>query len=94
MAVATTEPPTRLQIRLLFHLSHRLNDENKLMMYHQKLQDSVEDQLSLAAIHSLRGHYQEAIDIYKRILLENRYVRLCFVLSLAGSCSCVGAVFV
>ena len=31
-----------------------------------------EDQLSLASIHYLRSHYQEAIDIYKRILLDNR----------------------
>ena len=30
-------------------------------------------QLSLASIHYLRSHYQEAIDIYKRILLDNRY---------------------
>jgi intraflagellar transport protein 56 len=27
----------------------------------------------LASIHYLRLHYQEAIDIYKKILLENRY---------------------
>ena len=31
-------------------------------------------QLSLAAIHYLRTHYQEAIDIYKKILLDNRCV--------------------
>ena len=29
-------------------------------------------QLSLAAIHYLRTHYQEAIDIYKKVLLDNR----------------------
>ena len=29
-------------------------------------------QLTLASIHYMRSHYQEAIDIYKRILLENR----------------------
>ena len=45
----------------------------------------IEDQLSLASIHYLRSHYQEAIDIYKRILLDNRehlalnvYVALCY----------------
>jgi len=42
------------------------------MQWHQKLQDATDDQLSLAAIHSLRGHYQEAIDIYKRLLMENQ----------------------
>ncbi|CAM9679713.1 unnamed protein product [Chrysoparadoxa australica] len=71
--------------RLLFHISHKLNDETKLMMYHQKLTDTTEDQLSLAAIHYLRSHFQEATDIYKRLLLENRddlalnvYVALCY----------------
>ena len=41
--------------------------------------------MSLASIHYLRSHYQEAIDIYKRILLDNReylalnvYVALCY----------------
>ncbi|XP_074648294.1 intraflagellar transport protein 56-like isoform X2 [Tubulanus polymorphus] len=78
-------PRSRLQNRLLFHLSHKFNDEKRLMSYHQNLQDLIEDQLSLASIHYLRSHYQEAIDIYKRILLDNRdylalnvYVALCY----------------
>ena len=37
-------------------ISHRLNDENKLMGF--RLQDSTTDQL--ASIHYLRNHYQEA----------------------------------
>lgn len=80
------EAPTNgLKVRLNFHLSHKLRDEATLMEYHQQLQDVVEDQLSLAAIHYLRAHYQEAIDIYKRLLLQNRenlalnvYVALCY----------------
>ena len=52
-------PECALQNRLLFHCAHRLNDENKLMVYHQKLTDSKEDQLSLAAIHYARSHFQE-----------------------------------
>ena len=43
------------------------------MSHHQSLQNVIEDQLSLAAIHFLRTHYQESIDIYKKILLDNRY---------------------
>ena len=31
-----------------------------------------------ASIHYLRSHYQEAIDIYKRILLDNRLKQLWF----------------
>ena len=61
------------------------NDENKLMVHHQKLADTTLDQLSLASIHFLRNHFQEATDIYKRLLLENRdytalnvYVALCY----------------
>ncbi|XP_073448806.1 intraflagellar transport protein 56 isoform X2 [Aquarana catesbeiana] len=76
---------SRLQNRLLFHLAHKFNDEKRLMVFHQNLQDIIEDQLSLASIHYMRSHYQEAIDIYKRILLENRdflalnvYVALCY----------------
>ncbi|PVD38254.1 hypothetical protein C0Q70_00865 [Pomacea canaliculata] len=78
-------PKGRLQNRLLFHLSHKFGDERRLMGYHQHLQDVIEDQLTLASIHYLRSHYQEAIDIYKRILLDNRdylalnvYVALCY----------------
>lgn len=66
-------PKSKLQNRLLFHLSHKFGDEKRLMGHHQSLQDVIEDQLSLASIHYLRSHYQEAIDIYKRILLDNRY---------------------
>lgn len=78
-------PSCKLQNRLMFHLSHKFNDEKRLMGYHQNLQDVIEDQLSLASIHYLRSHYQEAIDIYKRILVENReflainvYVAMCY----------------
>ncbi|XP_022095489.1 intraflagellar transport protein 56-like isoform X4 [Acanthaster planci] len=78
-------PKSSLQNRLLFHLSQKFNDEKKLMSHHQNLQDIIQDQLSLASIHYLRSHYQEAIDIYKRILLDNRdylalnvYVALCY----------------
>lgn len=82
---AKKAPKSDLQNRLLFHLSQKFNDEKRLMSYHQNLQDMIPDQLSLASIHYLRSHYQEAIDIYKRILLDNRdylalnvYVALCY----------------
>jgi len=74
-----------LQNRLMFHISHKNNDEAKLMQYHQKLQDTTEDQLCLASIHYLRGHYQEAIDVYKKVLMDKRdflalnvYIALCY----------------
>uniref|UniRef100_A0A3Q2QDN7 Intraflagellar transport protein 56 n=1 Tax=Fundulus heteroclitus TaxID=8078 RepID=A0A3Q2QDN7_FUNHE len=64
-------PMSPLQNRLLFHLAHKFNDEKRLMGFHQNLEDVTEDQLSLASIHYMRSHYQEAIDIYKRLLLQN-----------------------
>ena len=57
--------------RVMFHLSHKFNDETRLMAHHRQLNDVTEDQLTLASIHYLRSHYQEAIDIYKRILGEH-----------------------
>jgi len=70
--------------RVMFHLSHKFNDETRLMEHHRQLNDVTEDQLTLASIHYLRSHYQEAIDIYKRILGEhpefmalNVYIALC-----------------
>eukprot|EP01061_Rhynchopus_euleeides_P016732 TRINITY_DN28047_c0_g1_i1.p1 TRINITY_DN28047_c0_g1~~TRINITY_DN28047_c0_g1_i1.p1 ORF type:complete len:559 (+),score=224.25 TRINITY_DN28047_c0_g1_i1:259-1935(+) len=85
-AEALKGPVNTLQNRLLFHIAHKNSDDNKLMIYHQKLQEQLlEDQLSLAAIHYFRNHFQEATDIYKRILLDNKeylalnvYVALCY----------------
>jgi len=82
---ASKGPKCSLRTRLQFHLAHKMGDETKLMEYHQQLTDSTEDQLTLASIHYLRSHFQEATDIYKRLLLENRdylalnvYVALCY----------------
>lgn len=78
-------PPSELKTRLLFNIAHRTGDEEKLMKYHHNLKDRKADQLSLAAVHYLRSHHQEATDIYKRLLLENRddlainvYVAMCY----------------
>lgn len=65
-------PECSLQTRLLFHVAQKVRDENKVMSYHRKMQNTVEDQLSLAAGQYSRYHFQEAIDIYKRILLQTR----------------------
>lgn len=78
-------PNNALKNRILFNIYHRTTDENKLMACHQKLKDKKDDQLSLASVHYLRSHHQEATDIYKRLLLDNRedlalnvYVAMCY----------------
>ena len=60
------------QVRLSFHLAHKSGDETSVLEFHKQLRDVAEDQLSLAAVHYLRAHYQEAIDIYKRLVLQNK----------------------
>ena len=74
-----------LRTRLLFHCAHRLNEEDRLVEFHKQLDNAQEDHLCLAAIHFLRGHHQEAVDLYKKMLLESRdmlalnvYVALCY----------------
>ena len=76
---------SKLQLRLLFHIAQRQADEETLVSYHAQLEDVKLDQLSLAAVHYQRSHYQEATDVYKRMLLENRedmainvYVAMCY----------------
>ncbi|XP_038212035.1 intraflagellar transport protein 56 [Zerene cesonia] len=78
-------PNCALKNRLEFHLAHKLGDEEALMRAHATLRDVPEDQLSLASVHYLRAHYQEAIDVYKKLLLDRRtymalnvYVALCY----------------
>jgi intraflagellar transport protein 56 len=85
-ASANKGPPSALQNRILFHCAHACGTEDKLFEHHNKVsKDDLHDQLSLAAIHFRRSHFQEATDIYKRILLEhknyaalNLYIALCY----------------
>jgi len=60
-----------LKTRLLFHLAHKMDNEETVQALHRKLEETLENQLSLASIHYLRQDFQNSIDIYKRILLDN-----------------------
>lgn len=82
---AKKAPDCGLKTRILFHTAHKRNDESAMMAQHQALTDSKEDQLCLAAIQYLRSHFQEATDIYKRLLVEDRehwalnvYIAFCY----------------
>lgn len=74
-----------LKMRLLFQLAQKLGDENEIMNLHGRLENSIEDQLCMAALHYLRSHFEEATEIYKKLLIENKdfhainiYVALCY----------------
>lgn len=74
-----------LKNRLLFQLAQKVGDENEIMKYHESLTNTIEDQLCMAALHYLRSHFEEATEIYKKLLIENKdfhainiYVALCY----------------
>lgn len=74
-----------LKARLLFQLAHKLGEDGEIMALHSQLTSSVEDQLCMAALHYLRSHFEEATEIYKKLLMENKdlhavniYVALCY----------------
>ncbi|XP_058493513.1 intraflagellar transport protein 56-like [Solea solea] len=82
---ACKAPVSPLQNRLLLHLAHKFNAEKNLMEFHKNLKDTIEDNLSLASINYMHSHYNEAIDIYRQLALQNgdspalnMYVALCY----------------
>ena len=69
----------------MLHIAHKKNDEKNLQLFHPKISESTQDQLCLAAVHYLRSHYEEAVEIYKKLLIENKenlalnvYIALCY----------------
>lgn len=64
-------PSNALQRRLCYHLAEKLGDEDILQELHSKLlTGSVEDKLSVAAMHGLKNQREDAINIYK-LLVDN-----------------------
>ena len=86
LEVAQKADESDLKNRLIFQLAHKLSDDKLLMEYHEKIKESsVPDQLCLAALHYLRCNYEEAAEIYKKIITENKvytalnvYLALCY----------------
>ena len=75
-----------LKNRILLHIARKNDDESQVAKYRQLLHDSKEDKLSAATIEfSFRHRFQEAADVYKRILVDDRndlalnvYVAMCY----------------
>jgi intraflagellar transport protein 56 len=77
-------PSCDLRTRLIFHIAHQTGDEQRLFQAHSQLVGTLENQLSLAAVHYLRCSYAEAIEIYRRLLQQHAdylavhvYVAMC-----------------
>ena len=82
---ATKAPECPLKIRLLYQISQKLKDDSTIMTLHHRLDNNIPGQMCVAAVHYLRGHYDDCIDIYKKLLLENKklnavniYLSLCY----------------
>lgn len=56
-------PRCPLATRILFHCAHARHDEDALMALHSSLSHSLEDQLSLAALHYNRGNFQVRAEV-------------------------------
>ncbi|XP_071443337.1 intraflagellar transport protein 56 isoform X2 [Hetaerina americana] len=61
-----------LKSRLQLHLANRFADDKKAFELEQKMGELIEDKLSVASLNFLKAHYQEALDVYKEILLDHR----------------------
>jgi intraflagellar transport protein 56 len=70
-SAALRGPQCDFRTRLVFHIAHQTNDEQELFQAHSQLVGTLENQLALAAIHYLRCAYQDAIEIYQRLLMQN-----------------------
>ena len=84
-AMADQAEDCALKARILYQCAQKLDNDSALMSAHRKLGNSVEDRLSVAAIHLQRSHLDDSVDIYKKIMLENRnykalnyYLALCY----------------
>ncbi|CAF1166853.1 unnamed protein product [Adineta ricciae] len=82
---ALKAPESSLQTRLLFHIAHKQNHQDKFQHYQNQLQDDVQNQMCLASMKYMKHEYHQALNIYKRYLLKNRdylalnvYVSLCY----------------
>ena len=78
-------PDCSLKYRILYHVAQKLRDEKSAIAHRQKMREGREDQLSYAAMMYLRRQFQDAADIYKRLLVEDRenlalnlYVAMCY----------------
>ena len=78
-----------LRNRLLCWVSHRLNDETSLLTYHRKLTDSKVDQLSLAALHFSRTHYQEVQYLREKKILSTEMWCILFRQSISIRSNCL-----
>ena len=73
-----------LNNRVRFHLAFKLGDGNEVLDAHQKLnQNSIPDELSLAALHYLKNEQEEAIEIYKKIYMDRKYDALNIYLAMS-----------
>jgi len=82
---ATEGPNTQIKKRILYHAYDKLDRTTKSKDLLKKLSSPIEDQICIAAMHFNHQRYHDAIDIYKRILLDHKdytainvYIAMCY----------------
>uniref|UniRef100_H2Z4T5 Intraflagellar transport protein 56 n=1 Tax=Ciona savignyi TaxID=51511 RepID=H2Z4T5_CIOSA len=77
-------PESKLKSRLLFHLSHKF-DEDHTMMMHMSNFKTVEDNCCYYSLNYMREKYDEAVSSYKHVLHLNKefialkvYIAMCY----------------
>ena len=74
---------SELNNRVKFHLAFKLSQGQEVIDAQSKLnQNSIFDQLTLAALHYLKNEQEEAIEIYKKIYMDKKYDALNIYLSM------------
>jgi intraflagellar transport protein 56 len=66
------EQHSELKSRILLHMAQKTKDETKLAKHRLDLSDAKDDVLSAAAVEfAFRHRYQEAVDVYRSILIAS-----------------------
>eukprot|EP00835_Amoeboradix_gromovi_P004301 NODE_327_length_10929_cov_0.344137.p3 type:complete len:421 gc:universal NODE_327_length_10929_cov_0.344137:6401-5139(-) len=78
-------PINKLSNRLKLHFYQRIGNEDAVLIHHSKLEDVPLDQLCLAAMNFVRGHYQESLKFFKKMHQDdpnydvlNLYAAMCY----------------
>uniref|UniRef100_A0AC35UG54 TPR_REGION domain-containing protein n=1 Tax=Rhabditophanes sp. KR3021 TaxID=114890 RepID=A0AC35UG54_9BILA len=82
--IAGKGPVHSLTNRLLYLISFKLNDDKSMRLLHPKISGTIENEMCAAAMNFSRFHYNESINMYKKMLEENPsflainyYIALC-----------------
>ena len=72
MECAEQGPECRLKHRILFHVAHKLGNEEEKLRMKALLTEEIDDQLTKAAMLFMTNNMQESNEAYKRCLVKHK----------------------